>query len=158
MQRATPRRLPSGFTLTELLITVAAVAILAAVAVPTYKKSVIKSRRADAQAALAGFANAMERHFTSFGSYKGAACSQATPCDTGAPWIYYTKVPIDGSITYYTLTITSATGTTYTLRATPKGPQANDGKLELDHTGARRWDSNNNNSFEASEKCWNPPC
>jgi type IV pilus assembly protein PilE len=149
MQRATPRRLSPGFTLTELLITVAAVAILAAVAVPTYQKSVIKSRRAGAQGDLMSFANAMERYFTTNGTYTGAT----------AATVYSAQSPIDGSTAYYTLSVSvPAGGTTYTLMATPVNAQAGNGKLELDNTGARRWDSNNNNSFEASEKCWNPPC
>ena len=53
-----------GFTLIELMIAVAIVGILAGIAYPSYQDSVRKSRRADAQGALLGFANAMERYFT----------------------------------------------------------------------------------------------
>ncbi|MFI3186333.1 MAG: prepilin-type N-terminal cleavage/methylation domain-containing protein, partial [Methylococcaceae bacterium] len=54
----------AGFTLIELMVTVAIVGILAAIAYPSYQDSVRKSRRADASGALLGLANAMERHFT----------------------------------------------------------------------------------------------
>jgi len=53
-----------GVTLMELMIVVAIIGIIAAVAYPSYQEFVMKSRRADAQAALVSFAGAMERHFT----------------------------------------------------------------------------------------------
>ena len=72
-----------GFTLIELMVTVAIVGILAAIAYPSYQSSVIKSRRADAEGVLLGLANAMERHFTESNTYLGAGTT-----DTGAPSIY----------------------------------------------------------------------
>ena len=142
-----------GFTLMELMIVVAIIGILAAIAYPSYENSVKKSRRADAKGALDGFAQAMERYFTANNTYLGAATGGA---DTGAPTIYSTESPIDGSTKYYNLTIQAATATTFTLRATPKNGQAGDGMLEIDNTGARRWDANGNNAFDAGENTWNP--
>ena len=46
----------SGFTLIELLIVVIIVAVLAAVAIPTYNNVIVKSRRSDAKIALAEMA------------------------------------------------------------------------------------------------------
>lgn len=60
-----------GFTLVELLITVTIVAILAAVAYPSYTSSVNKGRRADAQNALLNFAALQERFYSDRGSYGG---------------------------------------------------------------------------------------
>ena len=143
-----------GFTLIELLIAMAIVAILAAIALPSYQNSVKKSRRSDAQGALAGFANAMERHFTTNNnSYLGAAAGGG---NTGAPTVFPTQAPLDGGTKYYDLTIkaVAADGSTYTLLADPKGAQEGDGNIELDSTGARRWDEDNSGTFSATENDW----
>ncbi|MFZ0255141.1 MAG: type IV pilin protein [Gammaproteobacteria bacterium] len=141
-----------GFSLIELLIVVAIIGILAAIGYPTYQDQVRKSRRADAQGALTGLATAMERWFTERNTYTGAA---AGGNDTGAPAIYSAQSPTSGGTAVYNLTIQSANVTTYTLRATPVGPQVNDGYLELTSTGMRRWDKNNDgNTSDADEDTW----
>lgn len=130
-----------GFTLIELMISVAIVGILAAIALPSYQDSIMKSRRADAKTALLELANVMERHFTAANSYCGAA-DGADSC-TGTPTIY-TPQHTD----YYTITISSATQTTFTLQAVPTGTQTGDtcGNLSLTNTGAKTSDDN--------EMCW----
>lgn len=134
----------TGFTLIELMITVAVVAILAGVAYPSYQNHLRNTRRADAEGALLGFANAMERYFTENNTYLGTAGTQSDPEDSGSPWIYATQSPIDGSTKYYDLKISSdpaPTATTYTLRAEPisTSPQASDkcGTLTLTNTGVK---------------------
>ncbi|MBB3170126.1 type IV pilin protein [Simiduia aestuariiviva] len=160
-------RVQQGFTLIEIMIVVAIVAILASIAIPSYQNSVTKARRADAQAALQGLAQAMERHYTSTGSYAKAAAAAA---DTGAPAIFSTKSPIDGSATYYNLKIHAANGSAYTLAAEPIGAQAGNGVLVLTSTGRKGWDRNNSASglatglgaspdeVETSEWCWKEVC
>ncbi|HEY8218754.1 MAG TPA: type IV pilin protein [Methylobacter sp.] len=122
-----------GFTLIELMVTVAIVGILTSVAYPSYQDSVSKSRRADAQGVVLGLANAMERRFTETNSYSGAAASSA---DTGTPAIY--TIPAE-TATYYTVTISAATASSYTLSAAPTGGQSTDkcGTLTLTHTGVK---------------------
>ena len=141
----------SGFTLIELMITVAIVAIIAAVAYPSYIGSVTKTRRADAQAVLMGFAQAMERHYTERNSYEDAGVGNA---DTGAPGIYAQQAPIDGTQKYYDLTIEAADATTYTLRATPINGQVGDGFLEITNTGQKRWDSDDSGGIGGGENAW----
>ncbi len=128
-----------GFTLVELMIVVVVVAILATVAIPAYQSSTAKARRADGQSALLAFSQAMERYGTANNTFLGAAAAGA---NTGAPAIFPTQAPIDGGTKYYNLTIEAATQTTYTLRATPINGQAGDGNLEIDNTGAKRWNGN----------------
>jgi len=126
----------NGFTLIELMVTVAIVGILAGIAYPSYQDSVMKSRRADAKGALLGLANAMERHFTARNTYLGAGTIDG---DTGSPTIFSATSPVDGGTPYYNLTINAATASTYTLHAAPTGAQANDkcGTLSLTQTGVR---------------------
>lgn len=141
------RNQQAGFTLVELMIVVVIVAVLAAVALPSYQDSVRKSRRADAEAALQQFRQAMERFYTQRYSYQGAAAGGS---DTGAPAVFSTKSPIEGNDTFYNLTISDATNNTFTLTATPVGTQAEDqcGALTLTNTGVR------GSAGSAEARCW----
>ncbi|MGN6091474.1 MAG: type IV pilin protein [Luteibacter jiangsuensis] len=69
MSGRTQQKDSRGFTLIELVIVVLIVAILAAVAIPSYRKYVIRSHRVDAQAALIDVAAREERYFYSKNAY-----------------------------------------------------------------------------------------
>jgi len=146
-------RTEKGFTLIELMIVVVVIAILVAVAYPSYTQHMIKARRSDAEGALMNFANTMERYYTENGTYTGAASGGN---DTGAPTIFATQAPVDGSSKYYNLTINTATPTTYVLRATPIAGSAQDGDgfLQVNQAGTRSWDQNNDGSISTSENSW----
>ncbi len=131
-----------GFSLIELMIVVAIVGIISAIAYPSYVQYVEKSRRADGMGALVSFAGAMERHFTVNSTYCGAGADTLPPCGAnsgGDSTVFATQAPLDGSVKYYDLDITSASATSFTLTATPKNGQSGDscGNLTLQHTGAR---------------------
>lgn len=115
------QRQQKGFTLIELMVTVAIVGILASIAYPAYQDSVMKSRRKDIEGALLDLANVMERYFTVNNTYVGA--------------------PTPSSNTYYTVTISASDASSYTLSAAPisTGPQANDacGTLTITNTGIK---------------------
>lgn len=115
-----------GFTLIELMIVVAIVALLAAIGYPAYTDQVRKARRADAQAELNDAASREEQFFldnktytTSFGN---TGLNISTTTEGG----------------YYTLSATMAGGG-YVLTATPQGAQASDpcGALTLNSSGVR---------------------
>lgn len=157
-----------GITLIELLITITVVGIIAAFAYPSYLESVHKARRADAQGALTGLAQAMERWFTEHGTYLDGA---SPPPLTGADRIYPDKAPIDGSRKYYQLSFDSdnndctdglrTTATTYCVLATPiaGAAQDGDGMMSLSSTGARGWDRNNDgDTTDPGEDCWDMNC
>ena len=64
----------AGFTLIELMITVAIIALLAAIAVPNYNQYVERARRADATTGLTKIAAELERCYTQFNKYNNADC------------------------------------------------------------------------------------
>jgi type IV pilus assembly protein PilE len=158
-----------GFTLIELMVAVAIVGILAAIAIPSYQESMRKSRRADAQSALLNIANAMERYFTQNNTYCDTGTSSqgavvaADTCggaanDTGfLPGAI--DIPRGETRVHYDIFVSTAPpgGNNYTLRATPVagGRQVGDGMIELDSTGLRRWDRNDDGDFtDARETSW----
>lgn len=59
----------AGFTLIELMITVAIVALLASIAYPAYTDAVLKGKRAEGRTALLNLMQQQERFFTQSGSY-----------------------------------------------------------------------------------------
>lgn len=67
-----------GFTLIELMVVVALIAILASIAMPSYLESVARSRRADAQAILTESAQWLERYYSQNNSYDAATAFAAS--------------------------------------------------------------------------------
>ncbi|RKZ86855.1 MAG: type IV pilin protein [Gammaproteobacteria bacterium] len=134
-----------GFTLIELIITVAIIGILATIALPSYQESIAKTRRADAQTGLYGLANAMQRFFTENNTFCGAEVGGVTgTCATGTPRIYTSSIPGDGGTAYYNLSISAVSQTTYTLTAIRSSIMTNDkcGNFTLTNTGVRGLASN----------------
>jgi len=116
-----------GFTLIEVMITVAIVGILAAIAYPSYQQYVLRSHRSEGMALLSEAAARMERYYAQNSTY-----ASATPSRLG--------LPANSANGYYSLSLGNPTATTYNLSATPQNAQAQDtacGTLTLDSTGLR---------------------
>lgn len=128
-----------GFTLIELMIVVAIVAILAAVAYPSYNEHIIKTRRKAGASCLAEAAQFMERYYTTQLTYVGA--DPALACETD----------IAGN---YTIAAGALTATAYTLSATPVGAQATKdtacGTLGVNQAGIRT----KTGSASTVTECW----
>ncbi len=118
----------SGFTLIELMITVVIVAILAAIALPSYRQYVLRSNRAVAEAFMLEVANRQERYLLDKRAY--ASSLTALGMSAGA----------DVS-SNYTVAVTSPSSVSYTITATPIGAQLSGdaacGVLTLDQLGAK---------------------
>lgn len=126
----------SGFTLLELVIALAIIAVLALAALPSYETQLIQSRRSDATTALTTFAQKMERYALENGSYSDATTD-----------LYQSA----SNQSYYNLSVTS-TSNSYTLTATPTGIQADDnecGNFTLDDLGTRGI-----SGTATVEQCW----
>lgn len=128
----------AGFTLIEVMIVVAIVGILSAVAYPSYKANIVKTRRADIQQKLVSYAQALERYYSTNGRYvsSGTTCGVATPADAD-------------STRYYTWAVTATSGgaagcaaNTFFVTVTPVtgSTQAGNGNQTLDNTGAKGGD------------------
>jgi len=142
-----------GVTLIELMIVVVIIAILTAIAYPSYQEYITKARRVDAQGVLMEAAQFMERHHTANYRYHQDLAGAAVALPNNL-----LESPKDPGIKYYDMAIQTVTASAYTLVASPKGPQAGDGILMITNQGLKGWDRNNNGSIDVDEDCWNKMC
>lgn len=77
--RVSAGRHAAGFTLVELMIVVAVIAILSAIVYPNYREYVVKARRTAVAGCLQQHAQTMERYYTTNLTYVGAP---APRCET----------------------------------------------------------------------------
>lgn len=155
-------RAARGFTLIELMITVAIVALLASIAYPAYTDSIRKGRRAEGRTALMEMLQQQERYLTQTGSYMtfgaGATGANGTvnPAVSGQNIPFKTTSGNSGTSAAYRLSATVCTPASgpamarnecVLLSATPNGSDPDFGDLTLMSTGAKGCSSGN-------PKCW----
>ena len=117
-----------GFTLVEVIIVVAIVAILVSVALPSYRDYVRKSRRAEAQAYLMALAGRQTQFLVDTRAY--------------APTLATINIPVPTNVAAsYNVTLAAAAGPppTFLLTATPIADQVFErcGTLTLNQAGAK---------------------
>ncbi len=146
-----------GFTLIELMIAVAIVAILGAVAFPSFLDSMRKSRRTEAFTAISAIQQAQERHRSNSATYSDSLSTLGVMSSTTSPGGYYTLA---------VSTDTSTAGTTYvaTASAVSTKSQANDGSCaklavrvaggQIGYASCQACSTFASTDFAESNACW----
>jgi len=136
-----PRRFfARGFTLVELMVVVAVIAILAAVAIPSYYRYMLRANRAAAETVMLDMSSAQERYMIDSRQYT-----------TSNTQLGYGALP-DTVAPNYTIAVATSAGPppSYTITATPIGSQTRDsgcGTLKLGSDGSKT-------ASGSSTSCW----
>ena len=137
-----------GVTLIELMIVILVIGIMSAIAVPSYRKYMIRSQRSEAKIALLQLQTAQEKRYLQQNAYTNdvAGSVAANPPGLGLS-------PVSETQKYdITIPVFAADGQSYTAQATPKYGQADDTDCKnftITERGVR-----GNNGTLTPEKCW----
>ena len=120
----------SGFTLIELMITVAIVGILATVAYPSYLSYVVRNNRAAAQAALMDIAQRQQQYLLDNRSYAATTSALNVNVPTNVTQVYTVSIAV---------TTSASAPPTFTATAAPISgtKQYADGSLTINQSGAK---------------------
>ena len=130
------KRVQQGFTLIEVMITVAIVGILLAVAIPAYSDYVTRGRLSEAFTALGGAQPAAEQFWSNNRTYAGFDTSPSFPAATGN----------------FTYALSNATASTYMLTATGTGKMS--GFVYTINESGTRATTGSPTGWGTSTSCW----
>ncbi len=140
-----------GFTLIEVMITVAIVGILAAIAMPSYKSYVRRGQQPEAFNALADYRTKMEQYYQdnrNYGDTTGTVCATST---TANSWNGF----VPPGAKYFTYAcVTSSTGQAYTITATGSAGQVNGDVYTIDQNGNRTTTVFKATTLSTPAQCW----
>ncbi len=136
------RQQQTGFTLIELMIVVAIVAILAGIGYPSYSSYIQATNRNDAKAALYKLVNLQEQHYLDFDRYATSLASGALP-----GWG-------DGTDYYDFALDASSSETSYTAVATATGKQLADTNCHKFFINQFNVTSAETNTGASADDCW----
>jgi type IV pilus assembly protein PilE len=117
----------AGFTLTELMIVIVIVAILATIALPSYREAVRRSDRRAAQAAMMEIASRERQYFVANRTFADL---------TTEPNFFTLPAELQGKYTY-AITTSAGPPPSFLITFTAVGPQAADGNLTLNSAGVK---------------------
>ncbi len=132
------KRRIKGFSLIELAIVMVVIAILSAIALPSYRKYVLRGNRRRRYRHFQDLASREENYFFSNSTYTQSNTNLGASSSIGAP--------------YYSVVVASASSTDYTVTATAISTQVQDtpcASLSLNHAGQQF-----SNGVVASQPCW----
>lgn len=132
-----------GFTLSELLMVVAIVAILATIAYPSYQEQIRAARRTEGTGLLLETAQALEKCKALYGSYNSANCATVARITGG------NSIPSTEGF-YHVNATAGPAASTFRLQALPQFRDPKCGILTLDQAGIRTASG----TITVPEECW----
>jgi type IV pilus assembly protein PilE len=138
-----------GFTLIEVMIAVAIVAILAAVALPSYRDYVTRGQLSEAHSQLAAMRVKMEQWYQDTRSYAGACTAGTTAALPGN-----NGTADNTNIKYFNYACSNLAANTYTVTATGAGGNTAGFGFSIDQDNTKRTTSVPSGWTAPSTNCW----